>query len=447
MVLIMHKLKKTQTKVIIISVFIGLIALAFFSYYLNKVTIFSSIVGSIFLSAIIFSILILMLTMLKSKILAPLTIIIGFMIFYYTSGIVNLSEYRGYIDEYLWTKLLVFSVLSFIGGHILYGFVRNKYRITSTYNEISIFKSSLVLLLAFIATIIITLQNGILLLNPGARSNVSAVLQYMVEFSIPVVILLFNAYSKSHRKATILLVLITTLLLFSLGYRNQPMILLLCIFLSIAISNRKKLNYFKINIKLSLIISILLVLFSLLYILRIEKSDDLYDFHKMTDYYNVHSPQITLLLLPFHLQSREAMGVTEIAIERNTQVNKYIDSSLLFIQDIITLLPGDQISAGNVLGIVVNLNPNVSLTPGLIGGLYISFSLAGLVIGLFLLGYLVHSMWRKYLITNSAYHLTIVTIMSAYIIELINRGFFKPMYIIVFIILRFCIRRITNEEK
>ncbi|PAE09426.1 hypothetical protein CHI12_01125, partial [Terribacillus saccharophilus] len=220
----------------------------------------------------------------------------------------------------------------------------------------------------------------------------------------------------------------------------------ICIFLSLAIANRKQLNFIRINLKLSLIVSVLLVLFSLLYILRIENSDNLYDFDKMTEFYDIPSPQLTLLLLPFHLQSREAMGVSEVAIERIDEINKYIDSNMLFIQDLVTLLPGDQVSAGNVLGIVVNLNPNVSLTPGLLGGLYLSYGLIGIISGLFILGCLVQYVWKKYLLTNSPYYLTLVTITSAYIIELINRGFFKPMYLIVFLILRFCIRRVINEK-
>ncbi|PAE09431.1 hypothetical protein CHI12_01120, partial [Terribacillus saccharophilus] len=176
------------------------------------------------------------LVVLKSKILSPIFIITGFLFFYYISGIINLSEYRGYISELLWSKLLVISLLAFMLGYIIFSLVLKNQHSGRNIISTSVYKSGFILIMALIAAVIITLQNGILLLNPAARGNVSAVLQYLVEFSIPVVILLFNTYRKSHSKQVILLVFATTLLLFSLGYRNQPMILLICIFLSLAIA-------------------------------------------------------------------------------------------------------------------------------------------------------------------------------------------------------------------
>ena len=429
---------------VIIGLFIGGL-LSCINYLLfGNISVLSAILGTFYTGIVCFILILILLYIFQNKILYPINILMLFILLFYLSGLINLSSYRGYITVKFWFLLLIISVCGLLIGN-LFGFITKKKILYTRSIFINKTNIKIILLVSLISSAFITLKFGLLLVNPQGRFSVPPILQYLVEFSIPALVLLFN-FSNNKRKS-MLLVLFYILVLFSLGYRNQPMILILCICLSFFISKygQKRYKSKKSIINISLIASIILVVFSFLYVIRIQTSENLYKFDRMVSYYNVQYPQFTLMLLPLHLQSREAMGVTEVALERESQLKEFINPKQLFFQDIWTLMPGNQISAGNVLGIVVNLNKNVSLTPGLLGGLYISFGIWGILIFFLVLGIIISKVWYKYRITKSPYYLTIVCLITSYTLELINRGLFKPMYILVFIVLRLCIKKVKNN--
>lgn len=399
-----------------------------------------TVLQTTYISFVLFSITLLMSTMILKQIANPSLILIIFVMFYYSIGMLNLSEYRGSLDLNLWTKLVLIAILSSLMGIV----GANSKWITFKNKEYELNKPLVyaVCIIGFSACIYVFLKNGILLFNPDNRFGVSGVIQYLIEFLIPVTVLIVNkSISESNHKVVFIVSSIVLLALFSLGYRNQPLILIISIVLSYTTYYREKIKRTSLFIKsmFSLTVTLILFCFSLLYLVRQESSENLFSYEKMVDYYHIKLQYYTLYLVPFHMQAREAMGVTTVALQRQSEISSIADINLFF-QDILTILPNFSMTGGNVLGIVVNMNENVSLTPGLIGGLYLSFGYFGVLLGFFLL-FLILSLLARKLKYNNFYYNTQVILCLVYSIELINRGLFKPMYVIIPVLLMLLVKK------
>lgn len=72
-----------------------------------------------------------------------------------------------------------------------------------------------------------------------------------------------------------------------------------------------------------------------------------------------------------------------------------------FVMDIITALPGKQIDYQSWLKEVTNLEfEGFGIPPTLMGDLYINFGYPGIIIGCFLFGYIIRSMYNNYILSN-----------------------------------------------
>lgn len=437
--------KKNQITVFITLLLTVLIVI--FSTELNDILLTGSklkatVIGLLYMSVIYFVLISLYLKVVSFFGLSPTLIIISFIVIFYSSGLFPLSLYRSYIETNFWIGLLSVAVLCILIGNFIGKFLGNKGEISEIKNnKVLIINKNVVVifsLLSLLATGYITLRYGLLIINPSNRFLVPASIQYIVEFIIPVTISVFAYYYDPNKKniKVILYAIMSILMLFSLGYRNQPMLVIIGCILVFVFKKFNGKTVFEWNkiIKLSLGGMVLLVVFSLLFILRQESSTELLDWSSFVNFYQVNYYQLSMPIFPFHLSSREAMGVTTIALERIGQINSLLNNSSFFFQDLKTLLPGAQLTAGNILGRVVNLRDSVSLTPGLLGGLYISNGLLGLSIGFAAIGFLLSYYWHQFKRTNSHRSLALVVLALIYSLELVNRGIFKPMYIIVLVI-------------
>ncbi|WP_217996351.1 hypothetical protein, partial [Alicyclobacillus shizuokensis] len=136
------------------------------------------------------------------------------------------------------------------------------------------------------------------------------------------------------------------------------------------------------------------------------------------------------VLIPLHLNAREDLGVAQLAMDRLTELTNYVQPRWFFFHDMVTLLPGKQLTSGQILGRVVNHSDTSSLTLGLIGGLWISYGVSGIVVFFLLCGRLISYWWNRYIMSGKWIHQALLVVGLDYLLELTNRGMFKPMYII-----------------
>ncbi|WLR61561.1 oligosaccharide repeat unit polymerase [Guptibacillus hwajinpoensis] len=399
--------------------------------------------GIIIIGIILFMFLFIFSNGLVKSIKHPLKLYLLFYSGYYLSGIINISDYRGYINETFWFFQVIIGLVA-----ILIGWSIGKYKMkNNSYSraEYDLNKPLIFIILgaSFLCAGYVVFNQGLLFLNPDSRFSINPIASYMVELSIPVTIVCLGYMLQFNRKTShkILLIIFTLVLLFCLGYRNQPMILLASVLLLLLFSSNDRHPSKKMRLIISTSFTVLLVIFSILFLMRNESSDSLFNWEKLASNYNVASPQLTIPIIPFHFQSREGMGVTEIALERSEKIEELTPINRLFILDLYTLLPGEQDTAGSIVGLVVNLSSNVSLTPSILGGLYISYGPIGIFIFYLIVGMILSILWKNYKRSNSFFHLALVTLFLIYLIELTNRGFFKPMYIISIIPLLIIVKK------
>ena len=452
----MHNLKITIFYTSVILILLTLVtSLSFINqdlYSLDAVR--ATRIGLIYVSFVIFVITLVSLRLIEFRKINPNNIILWFIIIYFGLGIFPFSSYRENIINSLWLMLLSISVFVLIMGQYFGKLIARKssdsYFFQSKENlRKTVFTVFFILSLSF--TFIIIYNYGFLLFNPSARFLVPASWSYIAELLVPLTITIFALFFAKGKSdfALYLLFVVSFLLLFSLGYRNQPMLLIIGTLMVIFFKKQRLLKK-KISINNSLILSvgltIILFLFSILFISRQESSSELLNWNDFVEHYEVNNYQVTMPLFPLHLSAREAMGVTTVALDRQNEIDDLLEKKPFFFADLYTLLPGEQLTSGNILGMVVNRNPNVSLTPGLIGGLYLTGKIYGVCIGFFVIGFLISYFWNIYRIQGVKKYLALSIITLIYSIELINRGIFKPMYIVV-LILPYLLISIRKEKS
>ncbi|USK28394.1 hypothetical protein LIT32_23650 [Bacillus sp. CMF21] len=450
--------KKLLFQYISMTIFIILFIsiLTFVNQYLfSNDKVLATIIGLFYMSVISLAIIYVVIRVIGVVGISPNIIFILFTSFYIIAGIIPMSSYRDNINLEFWILMLVISIIFLIIGQLLGRLTVLKLNMSKnniSENKINTKMSFVLYTISVISTLIILFRFGLVFLEPTKRFLVPSELQYLVELSVPITVCIFSYYYNSQNKnyKLFLIPLMSLIILLSLGYRNQPMLLIMGIILIIVFKNLRA-HHYKYGLKPSIFISsgltFLLFVFSFLFIIRQENSVELLDWASFINFYQVKNHQFSFPLFPIHLSSREAMGVTTVAIERFNEIKNYLGNGTLFFQDLFTLLPGNQTTAGNILGMVVNRRETVSLTPGLIGGLYLSSGLIGVIIGFMLIGFILSYNWYSYRIYGSLTNFSIMIITLIYSIELINRGVFKPMYLLVLIIPLILFSRIHKKEE
>ncbi len=137
------------------------------------------------------------------------------------------------------------------------------------------------------------------------------------------------------------------------------------------------------------------------------------------------SPYLPSSIAEIHFAVRESIGITQ------TLIMKYGAGSIsgIFFGDLITLLPGKQVSGG---GVVAQLMGGAlqagGLTPGLSGAAYIEFGIFGLSIP-FAIGLLNGYAWRRAVVNRSIIWITLYSFILIYSVNIFHRGIFAPQYL------------------
>ena len=365
----------------------------------------------------------------------PHCVYLSIFIIYYTFGILPLSTYRGYIDVMFWGGVLISAVLSFLLGVVIAkAFVKRLGASASSTNigyQVSFEKFFLLLSLG--CFLYINLKHGVVFLNPEERFNISAKISYLVEFIIPVVICIVGSSSYTS-KQKVYVFLFSILVLLSLGYRNQPLLVVLGVCF-VYLINLDVSTLLRFRSLAATVIASLYFFLGLAFLIRTNNSiGRTLDWAASIKEFEIQVPLLALGLMPLHQAAREGLGVAQIALERIDGVLESVSRAGFFWLDFSTMLPSFSLTSGRVLGEVVNLNETSSLTPSALGGLMISYGHIGVVLFFLLQGFLLSFLYAKFKYTRKEKYIPVLVVFLIYMLEFINRGIFKPMYVFAVII-------------
>jgi hypothetical protein len=219
------------------------------------------------------------------------------------------------------------------------------------------------------------------------------------------------------------------------GSRNQPTLLVLGLILLVVIlfQNETSLSVVRYRLKgyLAIGISLLILGQVFLFYVRREYTSSILGFEEIIVDSGLIYPECTLPLLPLHQSSRLNFRDSERVLNNIAIVESYCDPRFLLFRDFVTLLPGEQISAGQILGV----GSGYGRTIGALGGLYICWGHLGVLCFYVIAGFLMRIAWDKYKRYRSPWALISSILGLIYLIQFSVRGFFKPMYLFVFILL------------
>ena len=363
---------------------------------------------------------------------------------FYILGLLPISSFRDYLDISFWLFLMSVGMASFLFGWHFPFWKRNNGRSIKLYNEsLSRVPVFFVLFISTAAAVFITASQGLTAINPDLRFATSPRFAYLVEACIPATIILTVFKVMQNRrlfigKTVVCLVLYSSVLLLSVGYQNQLFILFLGVILAVIFVNKNRGFIAWDGLKIRAIMACVciggIVVFTGMFIMKLERSNRLLDLEQSVAYYDIKYANKILPALPLHKASRECMGVTQKALEKTAEIQKYCYKVPLVLLDMATVLPGKQITSGRILGIVVNNDYTTSLTPGALGGLYLSWGVLGVIVFYFIMGAILSYLWRGYRLHHSLWHLIYCILINIYLIQFTYRGLFKPMYLFMLII-------------
>lgn len=376
---------------------------------------------------------------------------IGMLVIYYSFGLLPLTTYRGYIDQQMWWGVLAVAVATFMVGRAAAG----RLPVRAAHEPLNVsFRSSAAafsLLISAGCAIWIVATHGLVTLNPEARFAISAKLSYIVEISIPVVISKFcfdlcRLGRFSWRQLQ--LPLMTLLMLLTLGYRNQPILLIIGLIIPVFVSVQDSSHLRRYRLTFASILPAAMFCFGILYLIRTNNSAGrTLSWESTVREFDVLLPEFTLPYVPLHLAAREGMGVAESSLTKIDEISDYVNRSWFFFSDFLTMLPGYSVTSGRVLGMVVNGREDSSLTPSILGGLMIGYGTLGVAAFFLLSGFFMGRLVKLYERGRDPKSLALLTVSFIYMLELMNRGIFKPMYIIVILVVSLLFRKSASIKR
>jgi len=186
------------------------------------------------------------------------------------------------------------------------------------------------------------------------------------------------------------------------------------------------------KIKILFLGSVTAGLFSLVYFFRrmTQKTSITESFSRYLDIKSNILVMFLIPILPIYFNLRETVGLTNRIIVNNLH-NTQSEIPLFFLE-LITFLPGKQMSPGVLFGNMVGKTQEGGLTPGMIGGLYLDFGYLCIIIPAFIVSVIGFFSFKA--ISNDNYKL-LITLFTIQFIHLYHRGFLKLEYLFAFLVL------------
>jgi len=383
-----------------------------------------------------------------------------FFFIYFFIPLMPISNYRGIISlttMHEYSIFILVSLFSILLPSIII-FNQKKKAVYLSFGRYTALFVKLHLILVFLLVAYIYIRYGNIILHQELRMEISPSLGYIVKSSLMIsLIAALNRMNKKPSKYYIFIYYIAPLLpAFLIGSRGTVIMTIISLLL-IKIIQKKSIiiPYIKNNFAFyttnittrEVIYAISISIFILYFIFYLRRYNSQYSTpEQLIEYYFTVKSSLLYLILPLYLNLRETIGLTNIII--NNGLENHILPYPLILADFVTLLPGEQIAAGQAFGSMIGTAGSGGLTPGLFGGLMLDFSYINTLLFISIFSIVLSILYQRSKYND--YYLIVFALLTVQFFHLFHRGFFKPEYlftlIIVFIYL-FTMKKNTNKGK
>jgi oligosaccharide repeat unit polymerase len=375
----------------------------------------------------------------------------------------NVTSYRGTI-EYgtltIYSIVYILVVIFFaLGHHISKGF-RSKSSIYLYATTNAYVLAQLHIIISYATLLYIYSTYGNILLDQSIRFTLDAKLTYVVVSTV--YIPLYFSVCRNIRFTThntLVFIILPLLPPLFIGSRSVVVAIFFGILLvRFLMIEEKKVSFNWITektkdisrMRIMLLGSLVLGIFTVVYFFRRLSSKTSFT-DSISSYIDVELGFFAQLLiapiLPLYFNLRETVGLTNRILIDN--LHNTTSELPLFLSELITFLPGKQVSPGVVFGDMVGKVQEGGLTPGMIGGIYLDFGYVCVIVPAIVV-FLISSISVK-AISHDGYKL-VLSLFTIQFIHLYHRGFLKLEYLTAYVILFLYIsvsrrREIPNPSK
>jgi oligosaccharide repeat unit polymerase len=365
-----------------------------------------------------------------------------FLMFYLGIALLDISNYRGeiYIETLKVYSAAVLCMLFFV---IVFNMtLKNNVGVVHQLGRFS--KKQYVfivlhLIIVYLSLFYIYISKGNILLNQDLRFHISPAIGYIIKSSIYIPLIYWATRQHKSKLDILSFVCIPLLPALLIGSRGTVIMIMLGM-LIIQFVQSKELEregesyrvYFNKGIILKSGLIGLFFIYGLYYIRRLSSSSNFLTPSEALNEYFYSDSWLGYLVMPLHLAFKETFGLTNRIISDGL-TNTFTDVPL-FIADLITILPGKQVGAGEAMAHAFGTVAAGGLTPGIVGGLYIDFGMASILI---LLGIVGAIRFTEFKAQFNDRWLVIFALSFIQFIHLFHRGFVKPEYIFAYFIIIF----------
>ena len=367
-----------------------------------------------------------------------------FLFGYLSIALLDVSHYRGVValetlQLYSLTVLVVLVGLVVIDlAVVILGKVNTRrYSFLASFNTIQ--RNIVICHLAIVYLALIYVYNtlGIVLFNQELRFSIPTSISYIIRSSIYIPLVYWATRCVRDKRSYFLYILLPLLPATLIGSRGTVVMVLLGMFSVHALQGRStlfssqkaRLTSGKVFLASFLIICLVYIPY---YIRRLTPGSHYLSPKEALQEYFYSESYLGYLLMPLHLGFKETVMLTNNIIVK--QIENVYTNIPLFFADLLTILPGKQIGAGEAMGRLFGAVADGGLTPGIIGGLYIDFRSGAIVIILSLVTVLY---CFERLSRTSDKFLVIYVLSFVQFLHLFHRGFLKPEYLFAYVIVIF----------
>lgn len=373
----------------------------------------------------------------------------GYLLLYYALPFLNISTYRGTINFetlklYTFANLALIIPLIFTLGNSYFTKKKQTYKrlkITPLFINVVLIHIGVV----YVLLLYILISVGNVLLRQELRFFMSPTISYLLKSTlyIPIFVVFFKR-AQFTRKNILFFVLLPLFPAFFIGSRGTVIMIVITVALLYLLKSFKPnskyyLKYSEVwqkhKYKLYFTGGITLFLFQFIYYSRRWFSDTFLSNTALAERFFGSSNWFYLLIMPIYFSLRETVGITERLI-RDKISNIWFEYPMFF-SEVMTILPGVQVAPGDVLSQnLYETDYPGGITPGVIGSLYIDFRY-WLIPILLLTSLFIYYLYKKS--TSSDVFKILYVITLAQFFHIYHRGFFKPEYLVAYVIILFYI--------
>jgi hypothetical protein len=371
-------------------------------------------------------------------------ILVLFYFIYYLFSMIPISTYRGTISGEMNMIFITFISLHWLVSTLEVK-IKNKqeFLVNKRYFYIISF---IHVMIAYIVVIYIYSRYGFIIINQEKRVLIPTIYEYIVKSLL--ILPVFYAPRKLILNTKFTMVLVVTSLLPTLliGHRGSVFIAISAYVLVYYSTHKNVIYNFHFKKKyLAIIGGIFITILYLGFYIRRYNTSYMSPSELIVTYFS-HNNIFIQMILPLHLSLKENIGIA------NTILNRDIINTLTpypaMVADFFTILPGEQISGGKIIGSYIGTQLNGGLTPSILGGILIDFD----ILELFIISFFIF-VTLQIIYIYSKQNIRILILFSWIFLNYLHffhRGLLKPEYLMTTLIIVFYLiftKKVTVYEE